>query len=418
MPLLAEVVPRLSQPYKLIGCQKGIGHVHRASKTAIVTGPPGKYHLDLRLPENILSQKSLKEQKAMFKQYGFNLKKSNEMGLVRPTRDLRNAQCQARQYPTELPKASVIIIFFNEALSTLLRNVMMVFNLTPEELLGEVLLVDDHSDLEELKLLPEHLERLTEIVPPDKVRLVHRESHDGIVAARNLGAKEARFPVIVILDSHAEVTVGWLEPLLARIHEDRKRVVVPNIVAIDIHNLDFLGGNGAWPPVRGIFNWRLTFIGAAAVSPVADGDVRPLLGFAVAFLPVPLLLLGNSWKSFLAGMSRRQDHSEIMFLVSLKGGLVFVEYLSSYENVGSATCQLEDMEQNPLGPEMKIDALWSERMSITTRVMLEAEKIPKLQRGFNTAGCKDDGKKFKLLGITIVADQQEKERERERAHSG
>ena len=25
-----------------------------------------------------------------------------------------------------------------------------------------------------------------------------------------------------------------------------------------------VGGNGAWPPVRGIFNWRLTFIGAAA----------------------------------------------------------------------------------------------------------------------------------------------------------
>ena len=200
----------------------------------------------------------------MFKQYGFNLQKSNEMGLVRPSRDLRNPQCRERKYKTsELPKASVIIIFFNEALSTLLRNVMMVINLTPEELLGEVLLVDDHSDLEELKLLPEHLERLQQLVP-DKVRLVHRDSHDGIVAARNLGAKEARFPVIVILDSHAEVTLGWLEPLLARIHEDRKRVVVPNIVAIDIHNLDFLGGGVAWPPIRGIFNWRLTFIGAAA----------------------------------------------------------------------------------------------------------------------------------------------------------
>ena len=106
-----------------------------------------------------------------------------------------------------------------EALSTLLRNVMMarsstksalfylheVLNLSPPELLGEVLLVDDHSDLEEqrpltawalarqeLSLLPEHLERLRQDVGVDKVRLVRRESHDGIVAARNLGAKEAR----------------------------------------------------------------------------------------------------------------------------------------------------------------------------------------------------------------------------------
>ena len=61
-----------------------------------------------------------------------------------------------------------------------------------DELLGEVLLVDDHSDLEELSLLPEHLERLRQGIGPDKVRLVRRETHDGIVAARNLGAKEAR----------------------------------------------------------------------------------------------------------------------------------------------------------------------------------------------------------------------------------
>lgn len=91
---------------------------------------------------------------------------------------------------------------------------------------------------------------------------------------------------------------------------------------------------------------------------------------------------------------------EIVFLVRLTGGLIFLEYLSSYENIGSATCQLEDMEQNPLGAAVKIDALWSEKVSITTRVTLEAEKIPRLRRGFNAAvRCTEDGKKFKLLGI-------------------
>lgn len=345
----AKALPclHLSQPYKLTGCHKGIDieHVHREKKekTPIVTGPPGKYHLDLRLPEDILSQKSLKEQKAMFKQYGFNLKKSNEMGLVRPTRDLRNAQCQARQYPevSALPKASVIIIFFNEALSTLLRNVMMVFNLTPEELLGEVLLVDDHSDLEELKLLPEHLERLKGIVPPEKVRLVHRDSHDGIVAARNLGAKEARFPVIVILDSHAEVTVGWLEPLLARIHEDRKRVVVPNIVAIDIHNLDFLGGNGAWPPVRGIFNWRLTFIGAAADmdSDLLEKDVdKKASVWRSPVMPGGLFAMDREYYWELGGYDPEiryygAEHVEMSFRIWMCGGTLEVNPCSNIGHI-------------------------------------------------------------------------------------
>ena len=95
---------------------------------------------------------------------------------------------------------------------------------------------------------------------------------------------------------------------------------------------------------------------------------------------------------------------EIVFLIQLREGVVFVDYLSSYSNIGSATCQLEDMEQNPLGPEVKIDALWSQKMSITTRVTLEAEKVPDhrhLGRGFNAAvRCKEDGKKFKLITIS------------------
>lgn len=79
----------------------------------------------------------------MFRQYGFNLKHSNEIPLVRDQRDIRSPECKAVTYPrpTEMPQVSVIIIYYNEAMSTLLRNVMGVLNRTPPDLLGELLLV-------------------------------------------------------------------------------------------------------------------------------------------------------------------------------------------------------------------------------------------------------------------------------------
>ena len=60
----------------------------------------------------------------------------------------------------------------------------------------------------------------------DMLRHVTRNKHDGIVGARIRGAKESRMPIILFLDSHAECAAGWLEPLVARIHEDKTRVVV------------------------------------------------------------------------------------------------------------------------------------------------------------------------------------------------
>lgn len=59
-------------------------------------------------------------------------------------------RCRDRNYPVTLPTASIVICFYNEAFSALLRTVHSVLDRTPNYLLHEIILVDDHSELGKL----------------------------------------------------------------------------------------------------------------------------------------------------------------------------------------------------------------------------------------------------------------------------
>lgn len=63
------------------------------------------------------------------------------------TFDPSTDRCKEVVYPPSLPSASVVICFFNEALSALLRTVHSVLDRTPAYLLHEIILVDDDSEL-------------------------------------------------------------------------------------------------------------------------------------------------------------------------------------------------------------------------------------------------------------------------------
>ncbi|XP_058498348.1 polypeptide N-acetylgalactosaminyltransferase 6-like isoform X2 [Solea solea] len=171
--------------------------------------------------------------------------------------DTRNTDCLEQKFwrCPGLPKTSVIIVFHNEAMSTLMRTVYSVLHTAPAALLTEILLVDDASTDNDLKtLLDEHAQQLK------IVRLLRQTQRRGLVAARLLAAKAAQGEVLTFMDPHCECFNGWLEPLLARISEQRSTVVSPVISVIDQYNLKF------HKPflqlqyhIRGNFNWNLTF---------------------------------------------------------------------------------------------------------------------------------------------------------------
>ncbi|XP_019763497.2 polypeptide N-acetylgalactosaminyltransferase 35A [Dendroctonus ponderosae] len=186
-----------------------------------------------------------------FKNHAFNVLISKKLSYFRDIPDTRNALCKNLTYPTDLPKASIIICFYNEEKHTLLRSIASISSRTPENLLYEIVLVDDYSDNEDLQGLQQYLKSSSFIT----VKLFRTEKREGLIRARIFGARQAKGEVLIYLDSHIEVNQGWIQPLLAAIKKDKTNVVMP---IIDIINPDTFVYSSS-PLVRGGFNWGLHF---------------------------------------------------------------------------------------------------------------------------------------------------------------
>ena len=76
-------------------------------------------------------------------------------------------------------------------------------------------------------------------LPDHAVKLVRLKNRLGLIRARLNGARAATGDVLVFLDAHCEATAGWLEPLLARIEEERTAVLVPIIDVIEANTLAY-----------------------------------------------------------------------------------------------------------------------------------------------------------------------------------
>lgn len=149
-----------------------------------------------------LSSDESKLVEIIMKKEAFNIISSDKMSYNRSLPDVRSRLCKHIRYDSVLPSASVIIIFNNEAWSSLIRTIWSVINRSPAQYLKEIVLIDDFSDRE---VLGGRLERYIETKLPKIIRLVRLKERQGLIRARLAGAKEAVGDVIIFLDSHCEV---------------------------------------------------------------------------------------------------------------------------------------------------------------------------------------------------------------------
>ncbi|CAB3402188.1 unnamed protein product [Caenorhabditis bovis] len=188
------------------------------------------------------------------KKWFMNVHASDKISLDRDVPDARRKECKELKYDlSALPKASVIIIFTDEAWTPLLRTVHSVVNRSPPQLLEEVILLDDNSQREELKdQLDEHVKRFGGLV-----KIIRKNVRHGLIRAKLAGAREATGEVVVFLDSHCEANHGWLEPLVQRIHEKRSAIICPIIDSIAAETMAYYGDPFATSV--GGFSWALHF---------------------------------------------------------------------------------------------------------------------------------------------------------------
>jgi len=127
-------------------------------------------------------------------------------------------RCRNREYNTDLPNTSIVIVFHNEGNSTLLRGLTSIIRKSPLRYLKEIILVDDASEGREYlhKPLDEFVKTL-----PVPVKIFRNQERLGLMRSRLRGADAAVGDTLTFLDAHIEATTGWLPPLLSEIKMNR-----------------------------------------------------------------------------------------------------------------------------------------------------------------------------------------------------
>ena len=102
------------------------------------------------------NDEELKIREQGYNNYAFNTLVSLRLGLSRKLPDTRHKGCQKQVYD-KLPSTSIIICYYHEEITVLLRTIHSVLERTPSRILKEILIINDHSDIDISQNVTEHL---------------------------------------------------------------------------------------------------------------------------------------------------------------------------------------------------------------------------------------------------------------------
>eukprot|EP00929_Paragymnodinium_shiwhaense_P014371 TRINITY_DN122276_c0_g1_i1.p1 TRINITY_DN122276_c0_g1~~TRINITY_DN122276_c0_g1_i1.p1 ORF type:complete len:595 (+),score=125.01 TRINITY_DN122276_c0_g1_i1:67-1851(+) len=197
-----------------------------------------------------------KEQEIGRRYHAFEQRVSDRLPLTRAIPDSRPEVCGSKDYAITAT-VSVIIPFYHEATSTLLRTATSVLKRTPKSLLLDVILVSDGADAPWAAKQKEQI-RVFKEKHGDVVKFIEIEKHLGLAPAKVVGAKASTAEIVAFLDSHCEVNIGWYEPLAAAIQKDRGTVANPIIDGISLEDFSY---HSTRQYTRGVFTWGMYYAG-------------------------------------------------------------------------------------------------------------------------------------------------------------
>lgn len=194
------------------------------------------------------------EDDADFSKHSLNVHLSHNTPMDRDIPDTRPEECLNIEYNVkEMSKVSVLMPFYDESWSMLLRAIHSIVDKTPEHLLHEIILIDDSSSYD---YLGTPLEKYCAALSP-LIKIIRSPAREGLMRARMRGANASTGEVIVFLDAHVECNAGWLEPLLHIIKKRPNVIAVPTIDEIDAESINYR----KWSMLAyGGFTWSMEYL--------------------------------------------------------------------------------------------------------------------------------------------------------------
>ncbi|TMW41297.1 hypothetical protein DOY81_013623 [Sarcophaga bullata] len=217
-------------------------------------------------PAYFITNQIYKREKKLAMENGFNALLSDYISVNRSVADVRDEGCLAKQYSAKLPTVSVVIPFYNEYFSVLIRTLYSIVRRSPKELLKEIIIVDDGSDREYLKQELDNF--IAANFPPNLIQIVRQNERTGLITARLAGARKAtagdfgaaELPVEVLLINMIYKLMDQLPEFTGDITEPYPNpIMMGGLFAISREFFWHLGGYDEGLDIWGAEQYELSF---------------------------------------------------------------------------------------------------------------------------------------------------------------